>query len=337
MWRTALALGCCLSACDSAAEPADGESAQDLFLEREFTGIRVAPATESTDLCASWRLDNDRTLYVNQVDMEAGAGWHHSNWFFVPEGTFSEDDGVWRCGVDFDAVKAALTGGVLFAQSTQATDETQGFQQGAALEVPPHSVVVGQLHIINVGDEELDTGVKLSLTGLPEEAVVTTLRPLAFDFHKLAIPAQQRSRFETSCDMEEAFGGPIDIALHYVLPHYHRFGTGMEIEMMGGARDGETIYGIESRIGEPLGRSMAPPLSLAGARGIRFACEFDNTTPDTIYFGNNKNSEMCIMLAFTDSSSVWGGGVLEGAPRLRGVEDGVAVYDGDCSVVALLR
>src|SRR5262245_59443573 len=132
MWRTALALGCCLSACGSEAQPDDGPSPQDLTLEREFTGIRVAPATESTDLCASWRLDNDRVLYVNQVDMEAGAGWHHSNWFFVPEATFSEDDGVWRCGVDFDAVKAALTGGVLFAQSTQATDETQGFQQGAA-------------------------------------------------------------------------------------------------------------------------------------------------------------------------------------------------------------
>jgi len=337
MWRTALALGCCLSACGSEGDPGDGAPAQDLFLEREFTGIQVSPASESTDLCASWRLDNDRPLYVNQVEMEAGSGWHHSNWFFVPEGTFSEDDGVWRCAGDFDGVKAALYGGVLFAQSTQATAETQAFQPGAALEVPPHSVVVGELHIINVGEQELDTGVTLSLTGLPEEEVVTRLRPLAFDFHQLAIPAQQRSRFEASCDMEEAFGAPIDLAIHYVLPHYHRFGTGMDIEMMGGERDGETIYGIESRIGEPLGRSMAPPLSMVGARGIRFACEFDNTTPDTIYFGNNKDSEMCIMLAFTDSSLVWGGGVLEGSPRLRGVEDGVAVYEGDCSVAALLR
>jgi hypothetical protein len=188
-----------------------------------------------------------------------------------------------------------------------------------------------------VGDEELETTLALALTGLPEDEVVTRLRPLAFDFHQLAIPAQQRSRFETSCDMEEAYGGPIDLSLHYVLPHYHRFGVGMNIEMTGGDRDGETIYGIESQIGEPLGRSMAPPVSLAGSRGIRFSCEFDNTTPDTIYFGNNRDSEMCIMLAFTDSNVVWGGGVLDGSPRLRGVEDGVAVYDGDCSVAALLR
>ena len=337
MWRTSLALAWCLAACGSEGDPADGEPAQDLHLEREFTGIRIAPASESTDLCASWRLDNDQPLYVNQVEMQTGGGWHHSNWFFVPEGTFSQDDGVWRCAGDFDGVKAALYGGVLFAQSTQATAETQAFQPGAALEVPAHSVVVGELHIINVGDSELETGITLGLTGLPEEEVETRLRPLAFDFHQLAIPAQQRSRFEASCDMEEAYGGPIDLAIHYVLPHYHRFGVGMDIEKMGGARDGEPIYGIESGIGEPLGRSMAPPVSLAEARGIRFACEFDNTTPDTIYFGNNRDSEMCIMLAFTDSNVVWGGGVLEGSPRLRGVEDGVAVYDGDCSVVALLR
>jgi hypothetical protein len=337
MWRTALAALACLAACGADSDGTGGEPAEDPFLEREFTGIRVAPATESTGLCASWRLGNDRPFYVNQVEMDAGSGWHHSNWFFVPEGTFSVDDGVWECAGDFDGVEAALAGGVLFAQSTQASEETQGFQPGAALEVPAGSVVVGELHIINVTEEELETDLSLSLTGLPEEEVVTRLRPLAFDFHQLAIPAQQRSRFEASCDMEEAFGGPIDLAVHYVLPHYHRFGVGMEIEMMGGTRDGERLYGIESRIGEPLGRSMAPPVSLAGARGIRFACEFDNTTSDTIYFGNNRNSEMCIMLAFTDSNVVWGGGVLEGEPTLRGVEDGVAVYEGDCSVAALLR
>ena len=337
MWRTALSLAL-LAACGGGGGDPGDDLEQDLFFEREFTGIRVAPASESTGQCAAWRLDNDRPLYINQVEMAAGAGWHHSNWFFVPEGTFSVDDGVWDCAGDFDGVKAALTGGVLFAQSTQATEETQGFQPGAALEVPAHSVVVGELHIINVTEEELETDVSLALTALPEEEVVTRLRPLAFDFHQLAIPPQQRSRFEASCDMEEAYGGPIDLAIHYVLPHYHRFGTGMDIEMMGGTRDGETIYGIESAIGEPLGRSMAPPVSMAGARGIRFACEFDNTTPDTIRFGNNRDAEMCIMLAFTDSNVAWGGGVLEGSPRLREVrDDGVAVYDGDCSVVAFLR
>lgn len=337
MWRgTALAFAW-LAACGEGADPPAQGPDQDLFLEREFTGIRVAPGSESTSLCAAWRLDNQQPIYVNQVDMAAGPGWHHSNWFYVPEGTFSVDDGVWECGGDFDGVKAALSGGVLFAQSTQATDETQGFQPGAALEVPAGSVVVGELHIINVGEEELETDLTLALTALPEDEVETRLRPLAFDFHQLAIPPGQRSRFEASCDMEEAYGGPIDLAIHYVLPHYHRFGVGMDIEKMGGARDGEPIYGIESGIGEPLGRSMAPPVSLAEARGIRFACEFDNTTPDTIYFGNNRDSEMCIMLAFTDSNVVWGGGVLDGSPRLRGTEDGVAVYEGDCSVVALLR
>ena len=337
MWRTALAL-VWLAACGADSEEGTaGGPEQDLFLQREFTGIRVAPGTESTGQCAAWRLGNERPLFINQVEMDAGPGWHHSNWFFVPEGTFSVDDGMWECAGDFDGVKAALSGGVLFAQSTQATEETQGFQPGAALEVPARSVVVGELHIINVTEEELETDLALALTALPEDEVETRLRPLAFDFHQLAIPPQQRSRFEASCDMEEAFGGPIDLAVHYVLPHYHRFGVGMDIEMMGGARDGETLYGIESGIGEPLGRSMAPPRSLSGARGIRFACEFDNPTQDTIYFGNNRDSEMCIMLAFTDSNVVWGGGVLEGSPRLRGVEDGVAVYDGDCSVVALLR
>src|SRR5687768_9344391 len=196
MSRTALSL-VLLAACGGATGDDGGDdSGQPLFFEREFTGIQVAPGTESTGLCAAWRLDNQRPIYVNQVDMQAGAGWHHSNWFFVPEGTFSQDDGVWECAGEFDGLSAALAGGALFAQSTQSTAATQAFQPGAALELPPHSVVVGELHIINVTEAELETDFGLALTGLPEDEVVTRLRPLAFDFHQLAIPAQQRSRFE---------------------------------------------------------------------------------------------------------------------------------------------
>ena len=306
-------------------------------IEHDFPAVPLQPGEEITSLCLSWSIGNEAPLFVNGVTMHAGPGWHHSNWFYVPEGTFPVDDGVWPCSdAGFNQLAAAQAGGVLFAQSTQATDETQTFPQGAALEIPPASVVVSQIHLLNSGDGAIDTGVSMTLAPMAEAEVEIRLHPLAFDFHQLAIPPQQRSRFEAECDMEASLGGPLDaISLYYVLPHYHARAEGMDIQIFGGERDGERIYRVESGIGEPLGATLSPPFSLAGARGIRFSCTYDNRSEATIGYGNSGQAEMCIFLAFTDSALSWAGGVVNGQPSMRGVEDGVAVFTGPCGTVAL--
>lgn len=319
---------------DGADAPTD-DGAGPGEMSHDFEPIAVEAGTEVTSMCVSWSLGNQEPIFVDTVSMEAGPGWHHSNWFYVPAGTFSVDDGNWECGDEFDQIQAALAGGVLFAQSTQATDETQRFADGAALELPANAVVVSQIHLVNAADVAIDTGVSMTLGAVDEADVAIRLRPLSFDFHQLAIPPNQRSRFETSCDMEDATGAPLDISLYYVLPHYHSWAEGMDIALAGGERDGEEVYQIESGIGEPLGSTLTPPLSMSGSRGIRFSCSFDNSSDRTIGYGNNQNDEMCIFLAFTDSQLSFGGGVLTGEPVLRGIEDGVAVYDGGCTAFGL--
>lgn len=304
-------------------------------LVHDFPTVPVASGQEITTVCLSWSLQNDEPVFVNSVTMNAGPGWHHSNWFYVPADTFSVNDGVWECADDFDQFTAALAGGVLFAQSTQATDETQAFPEGAVLEIPPNAVVVSQVHLLNVGDEDIDTGVTMKLSGVDEEDVRIRLRPLSFDFHQLAIPPQQSSRFETECDMERAAGPLDDLSLYYALPHYHAMARGMSIELFGGDRDGEVIHEIESSIGEPLGTTLAPPLSMAGARGIRFSCTYDNTTDRTIGYGNSGQDEMCIFLAFTDSNLAFAGGVVQGQATEAGMDGDFALYTGECDTLAV--
>lgn len=308
-----------------------------LVLEHDFPAVRAAAGEDLTTMCLSWRLGNDEPLWVHDVAMEAGPGWHHSNWFHVPEGFYSVDDGAWECGGEFDDIAAGLAGGVLFAQSTQSTVETQSFGEGAALEVPPHSVVVGQIHIINATDAPLDASLRFTLRGLAPDEVVTELRPLALEFRPLAIPAG-RSRFRADCDLEARYDAPLDFAVHYVLPHYHALGRAMTLETYGGTRDGDTIFERAATIGEPLGETMSPPRPVDGAQGLRFSCEYDNTTGATVTYGNRADGEMCILLAFTDAPVLWGGGVLEGAPVSLGPdEDGVEEYGGDCDVYWVAR
>ena len=87
-----------------------------------------------------------------------GPGFHHSNWLFVPAsnpatgviGPFDGPDGTFTCADrGFDQAVAALKGGVLFAQSTQAQHDVQKFPAGAVIQIPAHSKIVATIHLLN--------------------------------------------------------------------------------------------------------------------------------------------------------------------------------------------
>ena len=70
---------------------------------------------------------------------------------------------------------AAIFGGVLFAQSTQAPHEIQRFPEGVVLKIPAHSKIVSQLHLLNPTDEALTISPVITLTPIPERDVTITL------------------------------------------------------------------------------------------------------------------------------------------------------------------
>jgi len=56
----------------------------------------------------------------------------------VPETEFAGPDGLWDCDDrNYSQLQAAITGGVLYAQSTQARKEVQKFPDGVVVRVPP--------------------------------------------------------------------------------------------------------------------------------------------------------------------------------------------------------
>jgi len=106
-----------------------------------FGPFTLTPGQELTDLCVSATLHNEAPIYVNSIDMAGATGIHHSNWFWVPDSeSFVGPDGSWSCSEhNYDQAAAALFGGVLFAQSTQATQEEQsGEKQKAPMGLQDH-------------------------------------------------------------------------------------------------------------------------------------------------------------------------------------------------------
>ncbi|MFW5875264.1 MAG: hypothetical protein ACOCXM_00875 [Myxococcota bacterium] len=316
----------------------DDVAASGETLMLDIPPIELENGEEITGLCYRWTLDNEEPLYVNSNHMRGTRGIHHSNWFFVPEDTYPGEDGFFDCP-GFDTSGTALRGGVLFAQSTQALDETQGFEPGVVNPIPPHSQIVVDLHLLNTYGEDLETDIDLEVSTLPPSQVETELIAFAISYDALEIQPQGRTEFSLECDFNTqhvaAFGRPLDFRVHYVLPHYHALGDLLRLEVMGGPNDGQTMWETRSSIGEVLGGMPDPAVGdLTGATGIRMTCGFDNPDNDVVKWGVG-DQEMCITFGFTDSERMWAGAVLDhsSSGQVGETEDGTILYEADCDVV----
>lgn len=279
-----------------------------------FGPYDLGAGAEDAGRCVSVTLGNELPMFVNSVNLVTGPGFHHSNWFWVPDSSYPGPDGAWRCrDRGFDEPLAAAVGGVLFAQSTQADDETQAFPPGVAIAIPPHAKIVAGVHLLNAGDQAVSTSLALTVDTLPEDELRTQLAGLSFTYQALALPPGRKSSFTVDCDFAELHQQQLDRApdfdLYWVLPHYHTLGRGIELVATGGAADA-TVLSTEGTVGEPLGKQLAPTFSMRGHTGLRFTCRFDNPRADTVYWGNG-DQEMCVMLAFTNSELQWVGGALD--------------------------
>lgn len=337
--RPAVALLLALVGCGT--EPPD--PAVDRFDEPrtfEFGPYTIAPGEEVTDDCVQITLPNtDHPVFINAVELTTGPGFHHSNWFYVPKHTFPGEDGTYKCADrDFNEPVAAIFGGVLFAQSTQAPHEVQQFPEGVAIHVPKGFKLVTQIHLLNPTDQPITVNPTIALTPIPEEAVTTTLAGISFQNQAIALPPNKQSRFTVECDLaprhNELFGKDPDFRIYYALAHYHELGIGLTIDAVKPDGTATNVFTTQTQVGDTLGGPVSPPFSMAGYTKLRMACEYFNPRQDTVRWGVG-DQEMCVFLAFSDSSYNWGGGVNNVEEPGSPVEVGNAMhYTNPCNVYA---
>ena len=322
-------------------DPRCDPSHDSCVLERTLSTTTVAPGQEISGLCQSWTLDNPEPIWVDSVQMHNGGGYHHSNWFFVPDDLYVLPDGSWDCGdAGFDELVAAVAGGFLFAQSTQVNDEDQTFKDGAAVRIPPYSRIIGSTHLLNVGETTLDSTMALSVRTVRPQDVRVKLVPSRATYFDLHLAPGKASSVSTSCELAQnyqaAIGEPLKERIHYALPHYHKLGTSSEIALIGGPRDGEVILRNDG-FGEVSGQAFSPPIDLAvaGATGLKFTCSFMNPTASEVQWGIG-DQEMCEFALFVDSDMAFDGSVHDGDGALVGVgANGEDLHEGPCDMFTL--
>ncbi|MCR9162515.1 MAG: hypothetical protein ACE37F_19240 [Nannocystaceae bacterium] len=285
--------------------------------------------SQETMSCYSWTVGNDAPLYVQAVEFQNGGSFHHSNWFVVPEDVYPGDDGFWPCHHrGFDDISAALAGTALFAQSTQALQETMRFTDGATIRIPARSKIVAGVHLLNLGPDPRATEAWMSLEVIHPALVETTLSPVLLSNLDLQIPANSKATFYSFCGSASLPEKPA-FDLHYILPHYHRTGDAARVTLFDS--DGEVEVFEHLGFGaSSMGRTFDPPVSIESLSGIEFSCAYDNPHDEPLTWGIGIN-EMCVFLAFADTDVVIVAGVDRGSSSGPfEVDDGTYVSDGLC-------
>jgi hypothetical protein len=302
-------------------------------VSNDFAEFTVQSGEEVLDLCQSWTLNNAEQIWVNAVEMKQDAASHHSNWTFVPDNLYVGPDGVWPCkDRDYRQLNAALSGGVLYAQSTQAAKEVQKFPAGVALRIPPYARVIGDVHLLNASAASNTGHVRLSLYTLSAADVAVKLVPFHLTYKGLNIPPRATSRFTGACAVGEQFpNATLAMKVHYILPHTHAMASRFFVNVLGGPRDGESIIEVKGFTSEPHGLAYDPPIDMQGANGYRFGCEYANPRAESVGWGFG-DQEMCELLGFADSAYAFESTINDS--ELAGTEAGLQLFTGPCSTVA---
>jgi hypothetical protein len=313
---------------------------QSCTYEAAVSTLTVAAGQEDEDTCQSWTLNNPTELWVNSITQQNDGGYHHANWFFVPDDQFDLPDGTWSCNKNnFGELIAALEGGYLFALSTQSHAETQTLPAGSAIRIPPYSRLIGSSHLLNTSDADITTTMRLAITTLPPTQVTAKLAPARISYHDLTIEPNAHSAFTTECNLQQAYDGvyhrPLSYTLYFVLSHYHSLGIYQQLEIMGGPRDGEVIMRNDG-FGDNAGHAIEPPLDLAaaGATGLRLTCGYNNPRSVAVGWGIG-DQEMCVMALQAVTDIGWDADVVNGSGALLGTSaTGEIEHRGPCSVTA---
>lgn len=299
----------------------------------EFATFTTGAGEEVLGKCQSWTLHNEEEIWVHAVHMEQDEGSHHSDWTIVDESLFDGPDGVWGCeerGYDFWA--GARSGGVLYAQSTQLDKETQSFAEGAAIRVPPHARIIGDVHLFNASEAPITGKLTLRLDTLPASQVTARLRTFHLEYDALTILPRASSRFSSQCamasDVSTALGVPFNAKLYYLLPHTHALGTRARVSVLGGPLDGQVLMDVPPYdTSKSHGILFDPPVDLAGSQGFSYSCEYANPRDEMVGWGNG-SEEMCEIFGFADLDGFFESRVSEGGSD--GEADGVNLFSGEC-------
>lgn len=217
----------------------------------------------------------ERDIVVGAIRPIAPLGTHHT---VLALNGFSPGDYVYASGVD--------------------TNELV-FPEGVGLRIPAGSEVVLQLHLFNPTPGALAGTSGIEIVELADEEVQEEAEIILPGPMDLAIPPLGEHTRSSTCVVDTPQ------TLFALFPHMHQLGSHFRTTLTVGGED-VTIHDAPYEF-EHQPFLAFDPIALAPGDAIETECTWNNTTNETVYWGESSEAEMCFAILYRWPAQAGGG------------------------------
>jgi hypothetical protein len=243
-------------------------------------------------------LANEEEFYVNKITMKMRRNSHH---FLVttfdeamPENLVPAINEV-RDLRDASGTNVGKTlqqmSYHLFTIASQTAEMEYNFPDGVALKMPVEHKLDVNLHYVNKSMNTILGECYINLYKADAATVRQEAIPLFISTEGSVLPANSKTV------VIDEFTTPVPMKIFMLTSHTHKAGERFEIQIKGGARNGEVIYTSDDWH-HPTIKTYDKPLELNVGEGLRMVITYNNITDKNIKFGLTSEDEMGIIFGY---------------------------------------
>jgi hypothetical protein len=257
-----------------------------------FGPVNVAAGVENTQ-CVVKRLGNMAPMHVGTIHNVLTLGSHHLIVYRVNDTV--EQTTPFDCKPFTDTLNPAKGSPLMI---TQKKDDVLQLPDGVAYSLAADQMIRLEMHYINPSSNPIAVEAQSTFVPIADAAF-----KYEADFLFIGDPDISIAPHSTSTLGPIYFQLPSVYAtsnFFAITGHEHQFGTNVLISTATSATDpGTPIYNVPGWLwSEPKTVQFNPPMSVPANGGFKFTCSWNNTSANSVSFGESANDEMCFFWAY---------------------------------------
>jgi hypothetical protein len=193
----------------------------------------------------------------------------------------------------------------LFIIGSQLKQETVEFPVGYAMRIPANYLLDLNSHYTNGTRDSITGEVIFNCVSIPASEVKVEVKPLQLSDYSITLPPNQEKVIETTYMIGGGGTGSGDrfvsrdttVRILGLTSHFHKLGRRFVVKIVGGSRDGETVYTCTNWLNPPLVR-FTNPIVLRRGEGLKSIVTWFNDTDQTVRFGLRSVDEMNFIFGY---------------------------------------
>ncbi len=251
--------------------------------------ITVAPGVENTQ-CVTVRLHNPNAIHVGAMHNVLTGVSHHMIVYKVDD-TVEQTTPV-DCKPFANTLNPAAGEPLMI---TQKHDDELDLPQGVAYSLDANQMIRLELHYINPGQQTATVQGVSTFTPMPDAQFMNEAGFLFAGDIDISLPPMMTSSLSAFIALPSDLYG---VNFFAFTGHEHQFGTNVEVSM-GTQGSVAPVYNVPGFLwSEPPTVRMTPPAVLPQNGGFQIQCDWNNTKPNTVTFGESANDEMCFFWGY---------------------------------------